>query len=450
MLDDALLAHVQQALLPLFGGEWVVLGYFGYWSRLIFFLLLIGGACSLLGLGLKLVAVELSLVKNSALRVVEGLRQSCKLGLSHSASFGVLSQGLLALLNGGSSLCLNLELGLVKSLVFFLVLLVRFNTGDLLGDVRFQVVALGLLPSVAVALYSSEREQLLILGEFTVLAHSVEAAHQLNLAGLVGLRLDLLPLLVVGLVSLAVGFTLFLEFDLGFLVLLAVLFLQTSCLSHLDHIVDSSVECLLVKTGLVLKADSHVGAETGHLEEVNLLFSDDLGDHEELGDNFAFVELDRGHWVSFVVKLDLGLNLFAFSRHLFLFKNVEGKTAARLQNLVDNELVLLVSVAKVNMVGRLFINVRLVVVAILDGLLGLHDLSNVDGGGTGAGLQVVVEQLQLVAQISGNVDLVIEAVDLLLPLLGDFLLLLFGGLARCLLFVVLDLVGLDHLGLLLL
>jgi len=221
-------------------------------------------------------------------------------------------------------------------------------------------------------------------------------------------------------------------------------------LGDLDHVVDTSVESLFVQASLVLKADRHVGAKPRHLEEVDLLFSYDLRHHEELRYDLTLVEFDRRYGVTLVVELNLRLDLFALSRGLLLLENVEGKATSRLQNLIDNELVLLIRIPKVNMVRRRLINMSFVVITVFDGLLRLDDLSDINCCRTCARLEVIVQQLQLVAQITRDVNLVVEAVDLLFPLLDDFFGFLLGLFALVFLLVVFGLVGDDDLGLLLL
>jgi len=357
-------------------------------------------------------------VHDDALRVVEGFRQVVQTRFLEHAHLLFLGQGLSAFLLLDSLLGPNLNFSKVLSFIVLLVGLEEFHSLDFGCDISLQVVALALLPAISVALDRAQGEQPLLLVVPAILTHSVEAADKLHLLGDVRLNLEDFPLFIIGLERLTIGLSLFLALLLSLLESLALLSLGTLLLVDLDLVSNTGIESLFEEAGLVLEADRHVGAELGHLEEMDLALSDNLRHDHELGEHFLNWLFRDGDRVALFIEL--GLN-GRFLLHGLIFKELVSDTTAWLEHLVDNKAVVGVRIAEVDVRGGLAVDVCLVVILVGDGLLGLHHLADVNGGRTGAYLQVVVKVLQLVGQIRRIVDQIVEGLNLVGPLLGFLL-----------------------------
>lgn len=431
VLHREVLSDFKELLLPLLSVHGVILRPCRRF-RLSLYLFRVG---SRLLLRLKFIAFQFSLVSNSALRIVERFSHRVKASFLGSISFSFLSHGLLTFGDLGGFLFDVGKCLLVKSIVRLFVLAVVVHGGHLSGDVGLQVFALCLLPTVSIFLDGAQGEQLLLLREFAVLAHRVEARNELNLAGLERLALDRFPFLLVGLESLAISFGLSLKLGLRLLVLGAVFILLAADLLNLDHVCNTSIVSFLEEAGLVLKLDSHVGTESGHLEEMNLGFANDLTDADKLWHFLIGFKLKLRNNVALIIEFLFGLGLFTLSQGLLLLKYFICNALVRLENLINEELVLGVGVAEVDVVGGGLVQMSFVVVVFLDCFEWLHHFADVHGSCLRAHLQVVVQQLQLVRQVLACVQLVVELADLLLPvllllsegcLLSSFLSTLFG------------------------
>lgn len=77
--------------------------------------------------------------------------------------------------------------------------------------------------------------------------------------------------------------------DQGLFVINTLLLLKAFQLVDTKHVTHTGVKGFLIETGLVLEADSHVGTESGNLEEVHLWLSYDLGHYKVIGQLFAFI-----------------------------------------------------------------------------------------------------------------------------------------------------------------
>lgn len=186
-----------------------------------------------------------------------------------------------------------------------------------------------------------------------------------------------------------------------------------------NHVSDSSIESFLVETGVVLETDGHVGAETGHLEEVDAGLANDFlnvnGNGEGLID---LLHLDNG----VALFVELRLNRLLGLTGLSILKHIEGESLVSGEGHVDDVVVLVVRVAEANNLFGFTVKVGLVVVVLLDGLVGSYQLTDVNGGRLGLGLQVVSQVLELVSEVVSRRNVGVELGDSVLVRLFDGLL----------------------------
>lgn len=127
-------------------------------------------------------------------------------------------------------------------------------------------------------------------------------------------------------------------------------------------------------------------------------FSNNLRNFNVLGEDFLGLLLGLGDRVAFIIKL-----LF-FSGDIFIFggftKEVVCNTLFWLEDLVNKEVVLRISVTEINVGDGFGLDVSLIVVDVGDGLLGEDHLTDVHGGCFGSNLEVIVQVLQLIGQVT--------------------------------------------------
>jgi hypothetical protein len=132
-----------------------------------------------------LVALELLVVRDDTFRVAEAPGEDVETGLLETENTLLIGVRF-TLLRLVVSLSSELHLGLILGLVELLVRLIGLNLLHLLGDVGGQVFAFSFLPLVAVLLHSAKSVKALFFSQLTVLAKSVNANDELNLAVLEG------------------------------------------------------------------------------------------------------------------------------------------------------------------------------------------------------------------------------------------------------------------------
>ena len=132
-----------------------------------------------------LVALELLVVRDDTFRVAEAPGEDVETGLLETENTLLIGVRF-TLLRLVVSLSSELHLGLILGLLELLVRLIGLNLLHLLGDVGGQVFAFSFLPLVAVLLHSAESVKALFFSQLTVLAKSVNANDELDLAVLEG------------------------------------------------------------------------------------------------------------------------------------------------------------------------------------------------------------------------------------------------------------------------
>lgn len=171
--------------------------------------------------------------------VIESLCEQLEPELFGEELLGFLIHGLLSLLGHQLLFNLLLECLRINDIVVFLVVPVVFNSLDSALYVTLQVFSLDLLPSVSVVSDCAQCELLLILSELTVLAHGVQAHHELDLLSEEGLGSDLIPTLLLLVISVVLLVALFFVEFLIILPFFVVLF--SLSMFHINVIFDCSI-----------------------------------------------------------------------------------------------------------------------------------------------------------------------------------------------------------------
>mmetsp|Transcript_16567 Transcript_16567/g.28189 ORF Transcript_16567/g.28189 Transcript_16567/m.28189 type:complete len:259 (-) Transcript_16567:440-1216(-) len=250
-----------------------------------------------------------------------------------------------------------------------LVDLVELGAVELGLDIVPEVLLLELLPPVPELLDGPEGEHLLFLGEFSVLAHGVEADHVLHGLGLEGSVVDLGPLLVFGHELLSRFLLLVLELGLLLSPLELLLLLLCPAVVDFEEVNDGGVEGLFEEAGLVLHLDGQVGAELGDVEEADFGLLHDLRHQLELGQPLL---LDFGRLLHalfallLLVRLLFGLLLLLLIFAVLEEEGLVGDALVLLEHAVDDEAVGLARVEELDVGLGAGVDVGAVVVVLLD------------------------------------------------------------------------------------
>lgn len=207
-----------------------------------------------------------------------------------------------------------------------------------------------------------------------------------------------------------------------------IFILLAADLINFNQVCHTSIICFFKEACLVLKLDRHIRAQPWHLEEVNLRLTNDFTHTDILWNLLIGFKLKLRNNISLIIELLFRFGLFALSEWLLLFKDFIGDSLIRLKDLINEELVFRVSVAEVNVVWGVFVQMCFVVVVFFNCFERLNNFADINGSSVCAHFQVVVEQLQLVGQVVACIELVVELGNLLLPV---FFLLGKGSLLSC-------------------
>lgn len=192
------------------------------------------------------------------------------------------------------------------------------------------------------------------------MSESVQADDVLDLLSSEGLRLDLGPVAIISDVLSVIRFAVLFALFLFFIVLSLLLILLFLELPAPKSTGDSVIVGLLKEAGVVLEANSHVRTEARYLKVMNAGLTHDL-----LDENMLKVFTLNG--VTFFVDLVL--------------EDVKSEATSLRKSLFYEELVLAISVRKVDDFLSLIVYMRLVVVILFDRLLARNQLADVHSRG---------------------------------------------------------------------
>lgn len=401
-LEHTQLGQLKEGGLPLLGGQREIL----FVSNGEFLLASSGvrGARSVVALRVSQgLSVELPLVRYGAFGVVESLSLDNKLSLSKLNRLQLFDDRISSLSRGNQNLSSVVQFSLVERFVDFSVVLVTLKRADLSLDVSSEASLFKLRPLVTEVTHCSLRKQDLILGELAVLSQRVQADNLLDLGGQERSVSNFFPLFFFGHKFISIGLVLLLEFLLLLGPVLLLFLLLFSALLDAEVAGNSGVESFLRKARVVLKADSKVGTETGHLEELDVGVSDNFFDNLDLRQDFLYFFFSLSKRV-FRVFFN---GLFSFNR-LGVLEYVECDTFTRVEHSTDEHLVFFGGLREPNNFLTHIIDVGRIVVTLLNLTLRSHVLSNVDSCGGSEFLQVVGQVLKLVVQVFTLLDLLSE------------------------------------------